>query len=84
MSLGSLFNFGPSFRGSHLPPPNEGATRYVQPQRVLRRVLDFTGHTIDDVINDPIARRKVAGYYKLHRWVDRGSEIGELERQWNV
>jgi hypothetical protein len=31
----------------------------------------------------PIARRKVAGYFKLHKWVERESEISELERQWN-
>jgi hypothetical protein len=79
MSLLSLFNFG---RRS-AQPPMEGRTEYVTTQPVLRRVLSFTGHTIHDVINDPIARQKVAGYYKLHRWVERESEIGELERQWN-
>jgi hypothetical protein len=26
----------------------------------------------------------VLGYFKLHRWVNRQSEIGELERQWNM
>jgi hypothetical protein len=46
-------------------------------------VLAFTGHTIDDVVNDPLAKQKVLGYYKLHRWVERGVEIGALERQWN-
>jgi hypothetical protein len=51
---------------------------------VLQRVLSFTGHTIHDVINDPVARQKVAGYYKLHKWVERQSEVSELERQWNT
>jgi hypothetical protein len=35
------------------------------------------------VINNPIARREVAGYFKLHRQIERVSEIRELERQWN-
>ena len=80
MSLASLFNFG----RRHLPPPAEGRTELLQPQRPLRRVLAFTGHTIDDVVNSPIAKRQVAGYYKLHKWVDREGERGELERQWNA
>jgi hypothetical protein len=79
MALHSLFNIG----RHHVDPPGGGGTAHVQPQRVLRRVLAFTGHTIDDVINDPLARRKVAGYYKLHHWVQRQTEIGDLERQWN-
>ena len=79
MSLGSLFNFG---RRNALPPV-DAHTRQVEPERPLRRVLAFTGHTIDDVINDPIARRKVAGYFKMHLWVARESERSDLERQWN-
>jgi hypothetical protein len=74
-----LFNLGPR----HLPPAEQGRTEVVQPQRALGRVLAFTGHTIDDVVNDPIVKRKVAGYYKLHKWVQRESELSELERQWN-
>jgi len=56
---------------------------YVMVQRPLQRVLAFTGCTIDDVVNSPLAKRKVLGYYKLHKWVVRESEIGDLERQWN-
>jgi len=80
MSFLSLFNIGRRY----LPPPAEGRTEVVQPQRPLRRVLAFTGHTIDDVVNSPIAKRQVAGYYKLHKWVDRESELGDLERQWSA
>jgi len=29
------------------------------------------------------AKRQVLGYFKLHKWVERESEIGDLERQWN-
>jgi hypothetical protein len=71
------------FGRRHAPPDSRGRTEVVQLQNALRRVLAFTGHTIDDVINDPIARTKVRGFYKLHRWIDRKSEVGDLERQWN-
>ena len=56
--------------------------RIVQ-QRPLRRVLAFLGYSIDDVINDPIVRNKVFGFYKLQRQVDRAMEVTELERWWN-
>jgi hypothetical protein len=51
--------------------------------RPLQRILAFTGRSIDDVINSPIARREVAGYFKLHRQIERVSETRELEQQWN-
>jgi hypothetical protein len=57
---------------------------HVLTQRPLQRVLAFTGRSIDDVVNSPVVKREVLGYFKLHRWVDRQSEIGELERQWNT
>ena len=56
--------------------------RYVR-QRPLHHVLAFTRKTIDDVVNDPIAKNAVLGYYKLHKQIERASEIRELERQWN-
>ncbi|HEY1686357.1 MAG TPA: hypothetical protein VGG19_16445 [Tepidisphaeraceae bacterium] len=48
-------------------------------QYVLKRVLECTGHTIDQVINDPWVRYEVTGYYKLHRRVTRRCE--ELSEQ---
>ena len=80
MSLLNVFNFG---RGHAPPPPVGGNTEILQLQNALRRVLSFTGHTIDDVVNDPIAKSKVRGFYKLQRWIERESETRELERQWN-
>ena len=80
MSFPNPFNFG---RRHAPPPPGGGRTEIVQLQNALRRVLSFTGHTIDDVVNDPIAKAKVLGFYKLHRWVERENETSELERQWN-
>jgi hypothetical protein len=52
-------------------------------QRPLQRVLAFLGHTIHDVINDPVARNRVYGFYKLQRQVERGCEAVDLERWWN-
>ncbi len=56
---------------------------HVAVYKVLHRVLAFTGRTIDDVVNCPIAKREVLGYWKVHRQVERSIEIGELNRQWN-
>jgi hypothetical protein len=56
---------------------------YVLIQKTLTRIFAFTGVNIDDVVNNPIARNKVIAYYKLHRWINRQSEIRDLERQWN-
>jgi hypothetical protein len=52
-------------------------------QRPLHRILAFTRRSIDDVVNNPIAKNEVYGYYKLSKWVERRSEIVELEQQWN-
>jgi hypothetical protein len=35
------------------------------------------------VVNNPIAKNMVLGYFKLSRTVDRRAEVVELERQWN-
>jgi hypothetical protein len=58
-------------------------TEFVLLQRPLRRILAFTRRSIDDVVNNPIAKREVLGYYKLHKQIQRGIETRDLERQWN-
>ena len=63
--------------------PDEQRIEHVLVQRPLQRVLAFTRRSIDDVVNDPIAKREVLGYYKLHKQIERGIETRELERQWN-
>lgn len=79
MELNRILGFG-----SRPSPAREStAIEHVVMQRPLHRVLAFTGRSIHDVVNCPIAKREVLGYYKLHRWVERESEISELERQWN-
>jgi hypothetical protein len=37
----------------------------------LNRVLEFTGYSIHDILNNPIARNGVQGYYKIYCWVER-------------
>ena len=73
---------GFSFASPVAAPDVEPRTEYVQVQRPLRRVLAFTRRSIDDVVNDPIAKREVLGYYKLYRQIERGVETSDLERQW--
>ena len=56
---------------------------YVIVQRTLHRILAFTGRSIDDVVDSPIAKNQVRVFYKLHKWVERESDISEMERAWN-
>ena len=69
-------------RPAWFPPPPEPLVRYATRHR-LHRVLAFTRRSIDDVINNPVARNEVFGYYKLLRQIERASEVRELEAQWN-
>lgn len=78
MSLSGLFDFRPQ-----LPAEEGQRNERLVIQKALHRVLNFTSLTIDDVVNCPMAKRKVLGFYKLHNWVKRESEIHDLERQWN-
>ena len=64
-------------------PTQTPHAEHVIVRRPLQRVLAFTGRTIDDIVNSPIAKNQVLGYYKLHRWVDRGIEISDMEKAWN-
>jgi len=79
MSFSSLFSFGKRLRAIEAPDPTE----YRVLQRPLQRVLAFTGRSIHDVVNNPIVKREVLGYYKLHKQIHRASEVRDLERQWN-
>ena len=56
---------------------------YVEVDRPLRRVLAYTRRSIDDVVNSPVAKAEVLGYYKLSKWIQRRSEIVDLDRQWS-
>jgi hypothetical protein len=63
--------------------PLDQATVERVVERRLNRILAFCRLTIHDVVNNPIARNQVLGYYKLSKMIDRRTEIVELERQWN-
>lgn len=76
----SLFGLG---LGHQRERRDENGTEHVVRVHPLRRVLAFTRRSIDDVINNPIARNEVYGYYKLYKQILRSSEVTELERQWN-
>lgn len=77
-SLGPL-----GFGVPRLRRPSEEAHEFVVLQRALNRVLNFTGLSIDEVVNSDVAKRMVLGYYKLHKQVQRGCEVVDLERSWN-
>lgn len=80
-----MFNGLPGLGGSwqRLGQSAGSFPQFVINEQPLRRVLAFTGRSIDDVVNCPIAKREVLGFYKLHRQVERSCEITELERWWN-
>ena len=65
------------------PAKANDALEHVLPHRPLRRVMAFAGRSIDDVVNSPVAKREVARYFKLGKWMNRRGEVLELERQWN-
>jgi hypothetical protein len=55
----------------------------IVPQHALRRILAFRLRSIDDVVNDPIVKREIFGYFKLQLQIARACETVELEQQWN-
>ena len=77
--MSELFESIPFANPVH-PKPH---VRYLL-QRPLHRVLAFTRRSIDEVVNSPIVKNEVAGYYKLQKFVQRRMEIVELEQQWNT
>ena len=61
-----MSNLGLFAWGDGQPPPlREGGTTLVMTHHPLRRVLAFTGRSIHDVVNDPIAKNQVLGYYRV-------------------
>ncbi|MDA8377484.1 MAG: hypothetical protein M0Z50_10620 [Planctomycetia bacterium] len=64
--------FGPSGFDSTLSAITDVQNIRIQEARIaLRRVMEFTRYSIDDVINEPIAKFRVRYYYKINRVVDR-------------
>jgi hypothetical protein len=76
--------FLPGFNGFRgLGPQDDQKTELLTRQRELRKILAFAGWSIDDVIDNPIARNEVRHWYKVGRWMSRELEIAALEKQWN-
>jgi hypothetical protein len=69
--------------GGGFAPDNGPRTEHAMIQRPLQRILSFCRKSIDDVVNSPLAKNEVLGYWKVYRQIRRGSEVMELERQWN-
>jgi hypothetical protein len=73
--------------GFRFPLPQQIQTTHIV-ERVLhwhlRRAMAFSGLSIDDVVNNPIAKNQVRTYYKLACCVERRGAVLELERQWNA
>jgi hypothetical protein len=68
----------------HLFARADEARKHLITRRPLQQVLAFRGRTIDDVVNNPIVKNEIFGYWKLHRQIQRTSEVVDLERQWNA
>ena len=56
-----------------LPESDVSLPAMLKTRRVLHSILNFTGYTIHDIINDPIARNTVIYYYRVNR---------ELQKDW--
>ena len=60
-----------------------GRTEHVHLVRPLSKLLEFRRRTIDDIVNSPVVKNEISGYWKMQKQMDRRLQIGELERQWN-
>lgn len=56
---------------------------HLHPSTALARLLAFAGETVDSVVNCPMAKRRVAHYFKVAGQMRRRNEVAELEAQWN-
>jgi|GEM_PF-3332268 len=72
--------FGPSGFDSTLGGITDAQFVRMQESRIaLHRVMEFTRYSIDDVINEPMAKFRVRYYYKINRVVDR--YLKDIERR---
>ncbi|MGC4034047.1 MAG: hypothetical protein QM754_20390 [Tepidisphaeraceae bacterium] len=62
---------------------DEQGTTHIMRHRAFARLLAFAGLTIDDVVNNPVAKRAVYNWFKTDRRLHRRLEVLELEKQWN-
>jgi hypothetical protein len=59
-------------------------TEHVLIRRPLQRVLELRRRSIDDVVNNPVVKNEILGYWKVYKQIGRRQEVLELERQWNA
>ncbi len=72
--------FGPSGFDSSLGGITDVQFVRIQEARIaLHRVMEFTRYSIDDVVNEPIAKFRVRYFYKINRVVDR--YLKDIERR---
>lgn len=84
LSLGVMSDASPLGFGFRCRSARDGThSEYLLTRRPLQRVLAFRGRTIDDIVNSPIVKNEILGFWKLHKQIERSSETVELERQWN-
>ena len=66
-----------------LASDGEGATRLLR-VTVRGAADDREARTVARaIVNSPLVKNQVLGYYRLYRQVERQGEVRELERQWN-
>lgn len=76
----SVFD-SPGFGAPQLPGTDRGYVAVLTEGQALNRVLEFTGYTIHDVVNNPVARNAVTGYYRLYRYVEWYCETTDSSRR---
>lgn len=59
------------FQGGPATGPNTPQAAQAAVGLALHRILEFTNHSIHDVVNDPVVKNQVAGYYKLDGFIRR-------------
>jgi hypothetical protein len=56
---------------------------YLLARLPLQRILAFRARSIDDVVNNPLVKNEILGFWKLHKQLEAMTEALELEQQWN-
>ena len=79
--MSELDPFGAAFGPVSL---TRAAVHYWQTEAAfnLRCALEFTRHSLNDMINDPSVRKKVTFYYKLFCYMERYSDEVDAQRRW--
>jgi hypothetical protein len=69
--------------GSSGPVTSDGTARYQQAisRLALRRILRYRKRTIDDIINNPLVKMEVLGWYRMSRFVERRCDKITSDRQ---